>query len=409
MRSLRLGALVAAVALVAAACGGGDDEEFVGEQATGEPIVFHVQAPIEGATAYPQTGYGIEAAVYYVNNVRGGLDGRPIEADVCAGNGAPETTINCSNNFVSDGAAFVIDAYDQSMGAALPILSSAGIPIVGTLAGDGTLDRAEYGDVFYFTGPTEVSALGTMSILEQLGKEQVALAVNDVPAAHAYVDSLIIPIAQALGVDVNVQYPPTAGANFSVIAATQLSLDPDAGGVIALPEDGCTSLFQNLRQQGFTDTIFAGSCSQFIDDLGADAAGAIVQPRLWVPAAEENAPDEVAEQLDIFARSMEAVGYEDELSARSMYSFAAVMTMVDVLETIDGDITAETVTDALTSLEDFPMFAGPQITCDGEIWPGMPTACARDAIFFEVQEDGSLDPVDEAGYIELDPSVIPAS
>jgi branched-chain amino acid transport system substrate-binding protein len=37
------------------------------------------------------------------------------------------------------------------------------------------------------------------------------------------------------------------------------------------------------------------------------------------------------------------------------------------------------------------------------------TTCNAQAIFFEVQEDGTLRSVEEAGYIDLDPSLMPTS
>lgn len=410
----KLAASIAAVSLLLAACGGsGDDDAGFddGEQATGEPIVIGGQAPTKGPTAYPQTGYGLEAGEWYVNNVLGGVDGRPIEIDVCAGDGSPETAINCANKHVSSGVPLVIDAYDQALTGAVPILSSAGLPIIGTLSGSPVADQAEYGAAFYFTGPTEVSALGSMSVLDNLGKEKVTLAVNEAPSSHTYVDNLVRPIAESLGIDFSVQYPSATGANFNVVAATQISEDPDVAGVISLPEDGCTALIQALRQQGFDGTIFAGSCSQFIEAVGADAAGTIVQPRLWVPLSKDNAPDAIAEQLEDFEKAMEEVGYGDELSARSLYAFAGVVNVVRMLETIEGDITKEAVTEAMKALVDFETFAGPTVTCDGEQWVGLPTSCSRQAIFFEVQEDGTLAPVndDEDGYSELDPSLVPTA
>ncbi|MDQ6523461.1 ABC transporter substrate-binding protein [Nocardioides sp. LHD-245] len=413
MRTNKLLPVLAASVLVLAGCGSSDDSKSAGfddaKKASGDPIVFGAQAPTKGAAAYPQTGYGVEAGEWYVNNVLGGVDGRPIEIETCAGDGSPETAINCANGFVSKKVPFVLDAYDQAIAGAVPVLSAAGIPIIGTLSGGGAADSAPYGDSFYFTGPTTVSALGSMSVLESLDKEKVTLAVNETPTSHQYVDDLIKPIADSLGIDFSVQYPPATGANFNVVAATQLSEDPDAAGVIALPEDGCTALFQALRQQGFDGTIFAGSCSQFIDDMGAQAAGAIVQPRLWVPLSKDAAPAEVQTQLDDFAAAMEEVGYGDELSARSLYAFAGVVNMVDVLTTISGDITNETVRTAMKGLKDFPTFAGPTVTCDGQQWPGYPSACSHKAIFFEVQENGTLAPVNDDGYIELDPSLVPSS
>ena len=134
-------------------------------------------------------------------------------------------------------------------------------------------------------------------MLDRMGKTKASLAVNESPTSHAYVDDLIMPIAENMDIDVAVQYPPAEGANLNTVAAKQVSDKPDVAGVIALPEDSCTSLFQSLRRQGYDDTILAGSCSQFINAMGADAAGIVTQPRLWVPLAKDSAPAEVQDQL----------------------------------------------------------------------------------------------------------------
>ena len=410
MRFLRSGVLVTMAALTLAACSSGDSStELSGTKAAGDPIVIGAQAPLKGATAYPQTGFGIEAGEYYVNEVLGGINGRPIDVDVCSGDGSPETSINCANGFVSNGVPLVIDAVDQSMGAAVPILGSANIPIIGTLAGSFVADSAPYGKAFYFTGPVSFAGLSSISLFESMGKKSASLAVNESPTSHAYVDSLIMPIADNFGIDVKVQYPPAAGANLNVVAATQVADNPDVAGVIALPEDGCTGLFQALRRQGYDDTILAGSCSQFIDQMGADAAGIVTQPRLWVPLAKDSAPAEIQEQLDVFQKSMKAVGHGEELSSRSLYTFAALVNIANILNAAGGEVTAETVTETFKGVKDFASFAGPTVTCDGNQWPGVATTCNAQAIFFEVQDDGTLAPVNEAGYTDLDLSMLPAS
>lgn len=408
-RILPMGVLGLAAALVLSACGGsGGETELSGTRATGDPIVIGAQAPLKGATAYPQSGFGIEAAEYYINEVLGGIHGRPVEVDVCSGDGSPETSINCANGFVSRKVPLVVDAVDQSMGAAVPILGSANIPIIGTLAGSFLADQAGYGKAFYFTGPVSFASLSSMTLFDSMGKKSASLAVNESPTSHAYVDDLIRPIARELGIDVKVQYPPAAGANLNVVAATQIADDPDVAGVIALPEDACTDLFTALRRQGYAGTILAGSCSQFIERMGAQGAGVVTQPRLWVPLAQESAPPKVREQLDLFAKSMEATGHGDELSSRSLYTFAALVNIANILNAAGGtEVTAESVTAAFTEVAGFESFAGPTVTCDGKQWPGVPTTCNGQAIFFEVQDDGTLAPVNEAGYVDLDLSVLP--
>jgi branched-chain amino acid transport system substrate-binding protein len=310
---------------------------------------------------------------------------------------------------VSSNVAAVFDAYDATMGAAVPILTSAKIPIIGQLGGQGIADALPAGQAFYLSGPLETSALGSMTILNQLGKKTAALAVTETPSSHGYVDRLIQPIAKELGITVSPMYTPTSNMNFNVMAATELSGNPDVAGLIALPEDGCTGLIKALRTQGFTGTVFAGSCSQFVTDLGGQAAGAVVQPRLWVPASKKNAPAEVQTQLDDFAAAMDAIDRGDEQSARSLYSFGGMVDLAKIISGIRGEINPDTVTTAMTQVKDYQTFAGPTVTCDGNQWPGRPSSCSHKGIFFEVQQDGSLKPVDPNGFIDLDPSKVPAA
>ncbi|MET0447281.1 MAG: ABC transporter substrate-binding protein [Aeromicrobium sp.] len=406
MKKFSLTSGAVALALVLAACGGSDEAGSSDGGLTGDPIVIGVQSMDAGPAAFPQNTYGAEAAEHYINNELGGIDGRPIKLDICSGDSTPETGVKCANDFVASDVPVVFDAYDgASMGAMTPILKSAAIPIVGTLAGQGVAESADYGTAFYFSGPLETSALGMVTVLNKLGKKTASLAVQDLPSSHGYVDDLVKPMGAKLDVDVSAVYAKVDNLNFQVLSATELSDKPDVAGVISLPEDGCTGLFQALRQSGFDGTIFAGSCSQFIDDLGEDAAGAVVQPRLWVPGSYDHAPKEVQDQLDAFADSMKAVGYEDEQSARSLYSFAGVVNLAKVISGIDGDITNVAVTEAMKGLKDFQTFAGPKVTCDGKQWPTRPGACSKQAIFFEVQEDGTLKPTGGSdGYTELDPA-----
>lgn len=396
-----------AMALALTACGGSTKASPSDGGLTGEPVIVGVQSLDTGPVAYPQNTYGAKAAEWYINNKLGGIGGRPVKLDICSGDGTPETGVKCANKFVSEDVPVVFDAYDgTSMGAMTPILESAGIPIVGTLAGQAVAENAKYPTAFYFSGPLETSALGMVKILSQLGKKTASLAVTDAPSSHGYVNDLVKPMGRKLGIEVEGVYTKVDNANFQVLAATEMAGKPDVAGVIALPEDGCTGLIRALRQAGFEGTIFAGSCSQFIEELGEDAAGAIVQPRLWVPLSYDHAPAEVKKQLDEFSEAMKAVDYEDEQSARSVYSFAGLINLAKVIQGIDGEITNKSVSTAMQQVKDFQTYLGPKVTCDGKQWPGRPGACSHEGIFFEVQKDGTLKPVNGQGYIDLEPEAV---
>jgi branched-chain amino acid transport system substrate-binding protein len=128
-----------------------------------------------------------------------------------------------------------------------------------------------------------------------------------------------------------------------------------------------------------------------------------------VPASKKNAPAEVQTQLDDFAAAMDAIDRGDEQSARSLYSFGGMVDLAKIISGIRGEINPDTVTTAMTQVKDYQTFAGPTVTCDGKQWPGRPSSCSHKGIFFEVQQDGSLKPVDPNGFLDLDPSKVPAA
>ena len=402
--NIRLLAIVPATLLVLSACGS-SAEDSSGDL-SGAPLVIGAQALLKGPAAYPQSKNGLEAAVAYINREQNGIGGRPLKLEICGTDGSPESAISCANSFVEKGVPLVIDAFDQSIGAGLPIFASAGIPVVGTLPGTPAADAAKFGQAFYFTGPTAINALGTISLMSKLGAERVSLAITDSPASHGFMDTVLKPVGDALGVKVDAQYAPNTGANLEVLAATQLATKPDVAGVVALPEDSCTGLFRALRGQGFDGKIFGGGCSKFIDELGDDAAGSIIQTRLWVSGSKDAAPKRVAQDLDNFSKAMEAAGVGDDLSARALYAFAGVVNTAKVISGIVGEITPQSATKAFSTIVDFDSFAGPTITCDGKQWPGSAPACSKQALFLEVTKDGALEPVDKGGYADLDPSAL---
>jgi branched-chain amino acid transport system substrate-binding protein len=394
---------VAALVLLTAACSKPESQAATSAKLSGTPITIGVQSLDTGAVAYPQSTYGAKAAEWYVNNTLGGINGHPLKLDLCSGDGTPEKGVSCANHFVSSNVPAVFDAYDgTSVGAMVPILSSAKIPIVGELAGQGVAEAAAYGTSFYFSGPLETSALGMVTLLHTKGAKTASLAVTDAPSSHGYVDKLVVPLAKTLGVQVGGVYTKVDNLNYQVLAQTELASKPDVAGLIALPEDGCTGLIEALKSSGFGGTIFAGSCSQFISTLGGKAKGAVVQPRLWVPLAKAHAPKDVQGELDQFAAAMKAVGYEKEQSARSEYSFAGIINLAKILSGIKGSIAAASVTDAMKNVKDFQTYLGPKVTCDGQQWPGRPGACSHKAIFFQVQGDGTLAPVNSSAYVDLD-------
>ncbi|MEV7863787.1 ABC transporter substrate-binding protein [Streptomyces hirsutus] len=369
----------------------------------GKTVTIGVVAPLAGVGALPATEYGVNAARSYINEELGGIGGRKVEFEWCKSDGTPEFIVNCANEFVRKGVPAVYDASNLALPAAVPILNQAGIPIIGSYPSAVGVDNQPRGSAFYLSGGAPMHAAGTVQLMERSGAKKVSLAVIASAQARDYVDKTLKPSAKALGVDVTAQLVETDNINARVLAATLLQGRPDTAGVISLPEEDCQNLFEALRDHGFTGTLMAGPCVMpFINDKRPDAAGALLQSRVWLPAAKPHAPAETRKQLDAYEAQMKKLGHEKAVNEPyTAAAFGGLVTLASALETVEGDIDSATVVETLKQLKDHPTWLLGPATCDGEQWPGSASTCSRSEMFLEVQKDGSLKPLSNEGFEEV--------
>src|SRR6201992_4231674 len=67
------------------------------KKATGSPYVFGMINDETGPVTFPEARQGAVAAMQYVNNYLGGINGHPIQIDNCVGDGTPAGTARCAN------------------------------------------------------------------------------------------------------------------------------------------------------------------------------------------------------------------------------------------------------------------------------------------------------------------------
>ncbi|MGH9260971.1 MAG: ABC transporter substrate-binding protein, partial [Acidimicrobiales bacterium] len=102
-----------------------------GTEATGESIAVGFVNSEGGAFSVPELRVGNEVAEDYINSRLAGVKGRPLQVTRCATDGSPEASIDCANQFVEAGVVAVVEGTDLGGDAMLPILTDAGIPLVG--------------------------------------------------------------------------------------------------------------------------------------------------------------------------------------------------------------------------------------------------------------------------------------
>jgi branched-chain amino acid transport system substrate-binding protein len=401
-RTIRLLSAGIALTLLAGACSddkkGGDaatDADspapttattLVGNPATGEPIAIGFINNEGGAFSVPELRVGSEVAEDYINTQLGGVNGRPIEVERCATDGTPESAIDCVNGFIEKGVVAVIEGTDLGADAVLPLLTDAGIPMLGHVQfGVGRMFDA---NSYYFGAAAIAYGVAALSYYKDEGATTVQWFLPDDATGHAYTDGFLLPAAEQLGIDYSTVYYDPANPNWAVLAATAVSENPDASGSVAATDAQCAEMVSALRDAGYQGRIFAASCFNLTNDIGDKAVGVDVDADHWVPAAVDAAPAAKQAELEEYTSVMTAAGQEDLVAGNALMTFADMMTLREVLSTIDGDVDGTSIAAALMATKDANSFVGPNIACDKTVLPGN-SACHAGILFFQIQEDGS--------------------
>ena len=146
---------------------------------------------------------GAKAAVAYVNDYGGGLEGHKITLYICENQSTPAGGQTCANDMVQHGVVAVVEPFTGQGQTEVPTIVGAGIPYI-TISGASTAELTSPG-AFALEGGFP-AYLGAMALsAKQHSFKKVAFLVENVPAA--------IQGAQALG---GMVYK-AAGVGFTVI------------------------------------------------------------------------------------------------------------------------------------------------------------------------------------------------
>lgn len=409
MRRIVGAAFMAVLAVVAAGCGGsgsssgggtttGTTEATAGKVATGTPIkIGFVNTEGSGPVSLPEIGDAISAAEKYVNTQLGGIDGQPIQYVRCATDGSPEKSIDCANKLVEADVAYVQNGLDIGSDAALAIYRSAGIPFIGHAPAGEKQQTAKGVYLLGMAGPA--SAAAPLKYFSEQGEESVVWFQLDIPAGHQYIEANVEPVAKQLGVKVTPIYYPPENADWTALAATAMSDSPEVIAISGL-ETTCIGLIGALKTAGYDGTVFASTCSAFVEALKSAAAGVIRESDIWLPGGEGDVPKAKQEELAAYEKAMTEGGFEKEINASLAPAyFADTVTMARILEGVSGPITPASVTKAMNAAVDVDSFIGPEISCDGSAWPGQ-SACGNQALLYETQANGKQKEISE-GFIDV--------
>src|SRR5262249_39750291 len=137
------------------------------------------------------------AAVKYVNEYKGGLNGHPIKVDVCATDGQPATTAKCANKLVAEKPVAILGATDIN-GAAFPIYARAKLAYIGGANITPAEATAPNSVIFNDMAQSDNVDLGTYAV-EKLGAKKVAIIPFGDNQGKFQAQAFIVPGVAAAG------------------------------------------------------------------------------------------------------------------------------------------------------------------------------------------------------------------
>ena len=369
--------------------------------ADGTPIKIGFVNLEGGAVSLPELRIGVETAAEYIN-AHGGAGNHPLEIMPCNVDGTPEKSIDCANQLVGDGVSIVMEGYDPSSDAMLPVLDSAGIPLTGHAAFGPQQQVAD--NAFFFGTANPSFTAGFLDYYAKNGATSIMLFLPDNAAFRDTAETIAKPIAASLDIDATVTFYDPASPNWDALATTALADNPDVVGTVA-PDGDCVGLLGALRTVNYGGSVFLGACTLFLIANPTAAIGVATTSDLWKPSDIEAAPPAKQEQLNLYVDTMTAAGHADLINGFAWDYFSDTVNLAAVLSTIEGEPTPEAIIAAFKATKDLDSFMGPTITCDHSAWPGE-SACGNKVLLYQVQDDGTQkaitpDFIDTSSFISV--------
>ena len=221
--------------------------------ATGEPITLGYS--FDGATdAADNTDdvIGARAAVEYVNQYLGGIEGRPIKLDVCATNLDPAKATACVTQFATDDVKAVIAANGGEAGVEFTPLAKQGIPVFLTAGLEDSLLNNP--NVFIVNSGTVLSLAEPAQLAKQAGAKRATLLVIDIPAAAQPLKAGAPRYYRAAGIKLDVVTIPPDVADFTPQVAAAMTKDPGQFYLVGTPAF-CSRAINAIEAQNFKGQI----------------------------------------------------------------------------------------------------------------------------------------------------------
>jgi len=335
--------------------------------------------------SFPDVRLGALAAVEFINNELGGIDGRPLELIPCITTFSPEKSQACAQQLVQAGVVAVVGGLDITSNGSIPVLEQNDLAYVGGVPVN--LEDMTSPISFQFSGGSPGAYVAFADHASLAGADNVVVAYGDFPPIKTAAVDYGAQVLRARGVTTVTELPfPITTTDFLPVLSKAAEGNPDAI-FLAAADTACAPAMKTAHDLGIEAQLYlVGSCAS--PTIATQIGAAAVEGRIFNIEGPLDAPeDDIAGQLYIAA-----VGtYGDPALVAAgigTVSFRSVMNLYSVLAEIGADdVSSATVLSTLRAARDRPSFNGHAYTCDGQQVPALPALCSPQQVL--VQSDGS--------------------
>ena len=339
------------------------------KKATGSPYVFGMINDETGPVTFPEARQGAVAAMQYVNNYLGGINGHPIVIDNCVGDGTPAGAARCANELVAKHPLAILGAADVGAPASIPIYAHANLAYIGGIPFT-PVPFVSPNSIQFWSVSVGDNAAAAVYAGKTLGVKSVALMYFSNPQGESIIPQ-IVPVFKAAGVS-TVKLIPLSPT--SPDPSPQAALVQSSGADLAYIDvpNGCGNVLKSLKSVGYAGKLMGiDPCSAppVITAASGGAEGMYIASPFILQTG-------TSQQAQLYQASLKKWGAPGTLiDSISAAGFATVMNVQAALSKISGTPSTSSILAAFKTGSNHPNFLSHPYTCDGKQMTGAPAIC----------------------------------
>ncbi len=324
-----------------------------------ETIKVGMYAPLtgSGAAVGETVQRSVEIAIDEIN-AAGGINGATLELVIYDDAGTTEGAVKATTRLIDLDEVNVIigDYLSANMLATYPITEDGKVLQVGLgTASSWTNIGCEY--LYRATAVASLPIKSFIHLMTEIGDSNIALITAESEYGQtgrlAMLDELA---AQGINVAIDVTYQPT-DTDFTGLIAKVMQTNPD-GIIIYGVSTELPQLMKQIRQQGYTDTVYTGECgsnSDFLAVTGEAANGLVFASAYFMPETPDGGTSEVQRH---FLKSFYDKYNEMPYAESAFRAYDAVHLVAEALKNAEDINDGESIKNAFLAIKGYEGIGG---------------------------------------------------